>query len=207
MMAGAQAIVVVTAMLLVHSANCRPLSFPRPQSSDTLGGSHFPNYDVSDVPQFPNPFPTYDQFDYLDDLYSPLAQSRDRAMTQVRGQERQMASDEAFKRLRRFGKKILKYLLNKFRNKNCNPRSMDTAPAAVNRRPAHTQQDLDDIEILTDILSDELVGDYQNFMDGEPDTSALLDLNGATEQATKQVRCQIVNIRSYVRIFLFGVAT
>jgi hypothetical protein len=94
-----------------------------------------------------------------------------------------MASAEAFNKLAQLGTTILSYLLNSFSNRSGNPRSM--LAAAVNRRPAHTQQGLDDIEsILTDILSDDLVREYQNFVDGESDSP--LDLNGATEQATKQ---------------------
>jgi hypothetical protein len=96
-----------------------------------------------------------------------------------------MASAEAFNKLAQLGTTILSYLLNSFSNRSGNPRSM--LAAAVNRRPAHTQQGLDDIEsILTDILSDDLVREYQNFVDGESDSP--LDLNGATEQATKQVK-------------------
>ena len=195
-MTGVQAIVVVTAVLLVHSANCRPLSFPFSQPSDTLGGSRFPSYDI------PNPFPNYNQFDYqqyLDDLYGPSAQGRHGARTQARGQGRhgnhQVASSEAFNKLARFGQTILDYLVNRFSNRSSNARSMHAATAPVNRRPAHVQQGVDDIEgILTDILYDELVRDY---VDGISPY-----LNDATEQATKAATKRVrYNIWSYVCMY------
>ena len=183
-MTGAQAIVVVTAALLVHSANCRPLSSPVPQTSNTLGGPRFPSYDI------PNPFSNYDQFDYqqyLDDLYGPLAQGKDRARTQARGQGRhgnnQVASDEAWSTLAVLAPTVLEYLLDRYGygNSRSNARSMHHAATAP---PTHVQQGVDDIEgILTDTLYDELLREYQNYVDGISDFPPYL--NDAIEQATK----------------------